>query len=116
MPDRPMRWKLLIAASLLASVAGAGACLLVAYLWLGSAPEVGPGGGAAAAVFVIPVGAVAAASVFVYRHTARRRSLQAAATALLASLLTLSALLAGSLYLRRPAPYAPPAESSAPVD
>jgi hypothetical protein len=108
-----MRWKLLIAASLLAAIVGAGACLLAAHFLLGASPA---RGWAATAVLLLPLGAIAAASVFVYRHTARRRSLQAMATALLASLLTLTALLAGSLLLHRPAPYAAPAESTAPVD
>ena len=111
-----MRWKLLIAASLSAAIVGAGACLLAAHFLLGAPPAAAAPGWAATAVLLLPIGAVAAASVFVYRHTARRRSLQAMATALLASLLTLTALLAGSLLLHRPAPYTAPAESSAPVD
>ncbi|HYY98455.1 MAG TPA: hypothetical protein VE642_07690, partial [Pyrinomonadaceae bacterium] len=56
---------------------------------------------AAALALAAPVACVVFASVFVYRHTARRRTLQAAATALLASLLTLTALLLGSLLAGR---------------
>jgi hypothetical protein len=59
---------------------------------------------AAVLALVAPVACVVYASVFVYRHTARRRTLQAAATALLASLLTLTALLLGSLLAGRRAP------------
>ncbi len=53
---------------------------------------------------VAPIACVVYASVFVYRHTARRRTLQAAATALLASMLTLAALLLGSILASRRAP------------
>lgn len=105
-----MRWKLLIAASLVAALVGAGACLLLARL-LPAAPA-----SAAWAVLLLPLGAVAAASVFVYRHTARRRALQAMATALLAALLTLSGLIAGSLLTGRARPDLLPIESTLPVD
>lgn len=97
-----MRWKLLIAASLLASLAGTGACALLVRL-------LGSGGGAlpvwaALVALALPVACVVYASIFVYRHTARRRTLQAAATALLASALTLAALLLGSLLTNVRAP------------
>ena len=98
-----MRWKLLIAASLLASVAGAGACALLVRLLAAR------GGGAlpvwaAVVALVVPVACVVYASIFVYRHTARRRTLQAAATALLASTLTLAALILCSLLTNVRAP------------
>ena len=98
-----LRWKLLIVAPVLAAVVGAGACAAAARLLSNH------GGGAlpvwaAVAALVAPLACVVYASVFVYRHTARRRTLQAAATALLASLLTLAALLVGSLLSGRRAP------------
>lgn len=107
-----MRWKLLIVASLLAAVVGAGACFAVAYALSGGSPAWWP-----AAALVAPLGATAYASVFVYRHTARRRTLQAAATALLALLLMLTALVAASLFAGAGAPLyftepAPPASAS----
>jgi hypothetical protein len=110
-----VRWKLLIAASLVAAIVGAGACLLAARLLPAASPSAAAPG-AAWAVLLLPLGAVATASVFVYRHTARRRSLQAAATALLASLLTLTALVAGSVFLGRPRGDIAPSETSTPVD
>ena len=97
-----MRWRLLIAASTAAALVGAGGCLAAAHFLPGSARPVAPPGPAAAAAFLIPLAAVAFASVFVYRHTARRRTLQAVMTALLALLLTLSALVAGAAYLSKP--------------
>jgi hypothetical protein len=51
-----------------------------------------------------PLGAITFAAVFVYRHTPRRRQLQAAATALLASLITLAALTLVPVLAGRPAP------------
>ena len=95
-----MRWKLLIAASLVAAVAGAGACLLVARFAPSAWPDASAPG-AARAVLLLPVAAVVAASIFVYRHTARRRSLQALLTALLASLLTLTGLAAVSILQKQ---------------
>lgn len=99
-----MRWKLLIAASLLAAAAGAGALYAAWYFLLA------PWGGreaplwAAGLSLLAPLGAITFAAVFVYRHTARRRQLQAAATALLASILTLAALTLVPILTGRPAP------------
>lgn len=99
-----MRWKLLIVASLLAAIAGAGACFAAGYFLLAPGRSVvAPFWGLAA--LLVPLAAITYACVFVYRHTARRRTLQAAATALLALLLTLTALLVVSVLTRRPSPF-----------
>ena len=98
-----MRWKLLIAASLLAAAAGAGSCYAAARFLASAAGQNAPGW-ALALTLLAPLGATTYASVFVYRHTARRRALQAAATALLAALLTLTALTFGSILAGRPEP------------
>ncbi|HEX8150979.1 MAG TPA: hypothetical protein VF591_27590 [Pyrinomonadaceae bacterium] len=99
-----MRWKLLIAASLLAAAAGSGAFYAAWYFllapWGGREAPLWAGG----LTLLAPLGAVTYAAVFVYRHTARRRQLQAAATALLASLLTLAALTLVPILAGRPAP------------
>lgn len=108
-----MRWKLLAVASLLAALVGAGACFAVTRFLLVPSPVNAQTGWLAAAALIVPVAAVTYASVFVYRHTARRRALQATATALLAALLTLTALLVGSLLARRPTPELLPAPSPA---
>jgi hypothetical protein len=100
-----MRWKLLIAASLLAATVGAGAVLVANYFALGGPPGEAPPAWLLAVVVLAPLGATAYAAVFVYRHTARRRTLQAAATALVAITLTLAALLAVPyLFAPRPSP------------
>ena len=106
-----MRWKLLIAASLLAALAGAGVCYAAARL---IAEGAGPGsrGWDSALTLLAPLGAITYAAIFVYRHTSRRRALQAAATALLASLLTLAALTFASVLTGRAAPDLFPAPPS----
>jgi predicted membrane-bound spermidine synthase len=107
-----LRWKLLTFASLVAALVGAGACFAAArFLLAPRNPALS--GWVAAATLIVPVAATALASVFVYRHTARRRTLQAAATALLAALLTLAALLVGSVIARRATPELLPAPSPA---
>ena len=98
-----MRWKLLIVVPVLAAIVGAGACAAAARLLSNPVGGALPAWAAVVAL-VAPVACVVFASIFVYRHTARRRTLQAAATALLASLLTLTALLLGSLLSGRRAP------------
>lgn len=94
-----MRWKLLIAASLLASAIGAGAVLAIIRFALGSASRVAEPGWPILVNLLLPLASIVFATVFVYRHTARRRTLQATATALLSILLTLGALLAASYFL-----------------
>ena len=87
-----MRWKLLIAASLLTAAAGAGAFYAAEYLLTAFWP--GAPGCADALLYVGPLGAIIFASIFVYRHTPRRRALQAALTAIFGSLLTAAGILA----------------------
>jgi hypothetical protein len=53
---------------------------------------------------LLPIAAITYASIFVYRHTARRRRLQAMLTALLAIFLTLTILLLSSILYTKPAP------------
>ena len=101
--------KLLILVSLLAAAVGAGSCFAVAFFLLAPARNVSPPMWAAAVSLVVPLAATTFATVFVYRHTSRRRVLQAAATALLALLLTLTALLLCSTLSGRPRPEIIPA-------
>lgn len=83
-----MRLKLVIAASLLAAIAGAGSCIAL-VLGVFSAKALANAGLLVASTLLLPTGTIVFASIFVYRHTARRRKLQALLTALLATLLTL---------------------------
>jgi hypothetical protein len=98
-----LRWKLLIVAPLVAAAVGAGVCAAAVRLLPPSAAW------AVLASLAAPLASVIFASVFVYRHTARRRVLQAAATALVASLLTLAALVLAPLLTNGRAPELLPA-------
>jgi hypothetical protein len=95
----PLRWKLLIITSLVAALVNAGGMRALAYWSKGGATQsaaVPPG-----TLFGLAVYALVStlACIFVYRHTARRRKLQAALTALFALVLTLAALFAARLFL-----------------
>jgi hypothetical protein len=94
-----LRWKLLIIASVLAALAGAGASLAASRFAFGGGRGVF-NDWAVASTLLLPLAAATYASVFVYRRTSRRRALQAAATALLSLLLTLTSLFAASLFSR----------------
>ncbi len=102
-----MRWKLLIIAALAATIVGACASLALSYGLMGTTERIRTPDLTAIAILAIPVAAITAATIFVYRHTARRRPLQAAMTAMLSILLTLIALVAGTLALaaNRPDPF-----------
>ncbi|HEX8458915.1 MAG TPA: hypothetical protein VF656_16595 [Pyrinomonadaceae bacterium] len=87
-----MRWKLLIITSLVAALLSAAAMyvftfLLAAYLTAfdGIFPLY-PG------LLIISLGITTLACIFVYRHTARRRKLQAVLTALISLVLTIVAV------------------------
>lgn len=87
-----MRWKLLIAASLLSAAAGVAAYHAAGYVLRWAWGPGLPPDWAAALTFVPPLGAITFAAIFVYRHTPRRRALQAVLTSLLALLLALAAI------------------------
>jgi uncharacterized membrane protein len=83
-----VRWKLLIITSLVAALLSAGGmylliCLLVAYPTLLRGPN-----SLIAGLLLIPLFITTLAFIFVYRHTARRRKLQATLTALASLVLT----------------------------
>ncbi len=100
-----MRWKLLIVATLLAALVGALPLLLGFYFHiLGSTPDklsesfLKPNARVLLSL-ILPVAAITYTSIFIYRHNARRRALQASITALLAILLTLAFLKLGAMLL-----------------
>ena len=103
-----MRWKLLLIASLLATLVGVGATLGIVMGISGSPRQLTTPDMAVLGALLIPVAAITVASIFVYRHTARRRRLQAMATALLATILTLTILIISSMFLSKPVPDTPP--------
>jgi drug/metabolite transporter (DMT)-like permease len=91
---RSLRWKLLIAASLLAAAVGTVACYAAAYYFLS---PTAPPSVVVPLALLAPLATITFASIFVYRHTPRRRALQAVLTALIASLLAFAGLAAWPL-------------------
>jgi ABC-type amino acid transport system permease subunit len=85
-----LRWKLLIATSLVAVAVGAGGStgLIHAVLYYSKYHPLR--GGWLFTIFyleIIPLAVIIGTSIFVYRHTARRRKLQAVLTGLVALIL-----------------------------
>ncbi|HEY0100234.1 MAG TPA: hypothetical protein VGB76_14890, partial [Pyrinomonadaceae bacterium] len=78
-----MRWKLLIITSLSAALVGAGGDLALAYWRQGRSNPLSAPPALVAGIVLIPLISVTLAGIFVYRHTARRRKLQATLTVLL---------------------------------
>jgi uncharacterized membrane-anchored protein len=102
-----MRWKLLLIASLLATLLGAGLTLLIIFALNGPGKSFGFGGIYLLSTLLFPIAAITYASIFVYRHTARRRSLQAILAALISIFLTLTVLLASSMLYGKSGPSFP---------
>ncbi|MCA1616748.1 MAG: hypothetical protein LC800_22185 [Acidobacteria bacterium] len=94
-----MRWKLLIITSVAAALLGVGGSAGLLYLLTGSAAPHRQPGLIAAGPLLFPLAVITFASVFVYRHTARRRKTQAAATALISLALTLAVFSASTFYV-----------------
>jgi hypothetical protein len=95
-----MRLRLVIAASLLAAIVGAGSCIAL-VLGVFSVKALSSPGLLVASTLLLPVLAIIFASIFVYRHTARRRRLQAFPTALLATVLTLAFFVCATILSAR---------------
>jgi len=102
-----MRLKLVVGASLLAAIIGAGSSIAIVYVTFSSLKSISAPGLIAGASFLLPVIAIVLASIFVYRHTARRRKLQAMLTALVAIALTLCIFMVASILSARRAPKEP---------
>lgn len=95
-----MRLRLVIAASLIAAIVGAGSCIAL-VLGVFSVKAFSSPGLLVVSTLLLPAAAIIFASIFVYRHTARRRKLQAVLTALLATLLTLALIVCASILSSR---------------
>jgi len=106
-----MRLKLVIAASVLAAVVGAGSCIAL-VLGVFSMKALSSPGLLVASTLLLPIATITFASIFVYRHTARRRKLQAFLTAIIAIVLTLGFFITASILSsrRNPLEPRPPAE------
>ena len=95
-----MRPKLIVAVSVNAALIGAGSCIaIVLSLFSSLSPLTKPS--LVSATLILPIGFIVFASLFVYRHTARRRKLQALITALLATLLTIGLFVLATILVSR---------------
>lgn len=105
---RSMRLKLVLIASLIAAIVGAGSSIAIVLAVFASLKPVSRPGLIVGSTFLLPVAAITFASIFVYRHTARRRKLQALLAAMLATLLSLGLFLVASILTARYNPIEPP--------
>jgi hypothetical protein len=98
-----VRWKLLIITSVAAALISTGGMRALAY-WVMDETACVPTPRPAVifAVLAVPVLFITLACIFVYRHTARRRKLQAALSALFTLILTIILLLITARFLPRP--------------
>ena len=96
-----MRPKLVVGVSLLAALLGAGSCIGIVLGVFSALNPVAKPGLLVAATLLLPIATIVFASVFVYRHTARRRKLQAFITAVLATLLTLGLFVLATIWSSR---------------
>lgn len=95
-----MRLKLVVLVSLLAAIVGAGSCIAL-VLGVFSREAVSNPGLLVVSTFLLPLATIIIAAIFVYRHTARRRRLQAFLTFVLATLLTLAFFIVASILTSR---------------
>jgi hypothetical protein len=106
-----MRLKLVLMSSLIAAVAGAGAATGIILSVFSSLKPITRPGVVVVSTYLLPVIAILLASIFVYRHTARRRKLQAILTATLSILLTILIFIVASIVTARRVPIQPEAPS-----
>lgn len=102
-----MRLKLVFVASLVAAIAGAGGAIAIILFVFSSLTPLMKPGALVVSTFLLPLVSTLIASMFVYRHTARRRKLQAALTALIALFLTVAIFLSASFATSRLRPIEP---------
>jgi len=101
-----MRLKLVLAASAVAALLGAGSCIAL-VLGVFSVKALSSPGLLVASTLLLPVATIVFAAIFVYRHTARRRKLQALLTTIIATVLTLCLFVLASILSARFAPTEP---------
>jgi hypothetical protein len=102
-----MRLKLILISSFVAALIGSGASIAIILGRFSSLKAVSEPSFLLASTFVFPIATVVLASLFVYRHTARRRKMQALLTAVLAAFLSLALFLISSIFTSRTPPLQP---------
>ena len=94
-----MRWKLVVVTSLTAAVVACGLWSTLAIGIFGSARAMARSDSILLSSLIIPLSITALASLFIYRHTARKRKTQAVITVLLAFMFTPIAYIAAWILL-----------------
>lgn len=102
-----MRLKLVFIAALIAAVAGAGSAIAIILSVFSSLKPIPATGLLAVSAYLLPLVATLLAAIFVYRHTARRRRLQAVLTVLITLVLTLLIFILASTITARYQPVQP---------
>ena len=103
-----MRLKLVLISSLLAAIAGAGSAIaIIVSVFLIPSRQLQRPGLLVVSTYLLPILTTLLASIFVYRHTARRRKLQAILTAMIASILTIMFFVVASIVMARKEPVQP---------
>jgi Ca2+/Na+ antiporter len=103
-----MRLKLVLISALIAAVGGAGAAIAIILSVFSSLKPITTPGLLVVSSYLLPLLATLLASVFVYRHTARRRRLQAVLTAIIALVLTILLFVLASIVTARREPIQQP--------
>ncbi len=107
-----MRLKLVFICSLIAAIVGVGSTTAIILFAFSSLKPVAAPGWVVLSTYLIPLLAILFAAIFVYRHTARRRRLQAVLTALISLLLTFGIFLLFSIISApRLNPTSPPVDT-----
>ena len=95
-----MRWKLLVLVSFVAALLALGLWSAFTIAVFGSARALARSDWLLLCSLLIPLGVTAYAGVFIYRHTAKRRKLQALIATVLVLLLTAALYLIASAHPR----------------
>ena len=102
-----MRLKLVIISSLVAAIIGAGSAIAIILSVFSSLRPIASPGLLVLATYLLPTLMIVLATMFVYRHTARRRKLQAILTGVIALLLTIAFFIIASIVTSRTGPIQP---------
>jgi predicted anti-sigma-YlaC factor YlaD len=102
-----MRLKLVLISALIAALAGAGSAIAIILSAFSSLKPIAAPGLLVVSTYLLPALTTMLASIFVYRHTARRRRLQAMLTAIIALLLTIVLFIVASITTARREPIQP---------
>jgi predicted anti-sigma-YlaC factor YlaD len=96
-----MRLKLVLISSFAAALVGGGSAIAIILFYFASFKPITTPGLLVVSTYLLPLLATLLASMFVYRHTARRRKLQAVLTAIIALVLTISLFVLASIVTDR---------------